>query len=744
MQHEFFAQEKAHLAQTHESLRRETAYIDEQVAQLAELLPQLRMRAGGTYSEELVVKENIFRRLKRMQGEMRLSAEQAYFTRVDFTPRMGKSGSYYLGKHGLMDSRTLDVIIADWRSPIANLYYSGQIGPTHYEAPDGIIDGELTLKRQFSIKNAELKSVTDADLVTQDELLYEVLESMTGERLTEVVSTIQAEQNIVIRHPIDSPLVVQGAAGSGKTTIALHRIAYLLYAHGDYLFPENLMIVAPSPLFLNYIRDVLPDLGVDNAFQQTFEGLCQRLMDKNMPRVLPDTHLETALTSDTAYKDIMTVCRFKGSDAFADMLSSYLDNIEESALPEGEVRYGTVMLYPKGALRHTFLHDMPFSLSIRKREMVKNLRVRMKSTVARVSEALYEQSDRKADEIRISERDPQKAKQRLTALYQTRDKRIEEAKKRAPEFIKKFDALFPKWEACAIYQSFMQSLLTGEDEQARLAAEHTLTYIGKKRVQAEDLPAMLMIEMRINGFGDRVMPILHTIVDEAQDLSPLHVRVLRSLFPNSGFTMVGDLMQGIHAYRSFSDWDEALAALPKGAQLKHLTNSYRSTVEVMQLANAVAARYPFKGQSETRPVPRHGPMPSLYCCKDDAQRKALLVRLIKGIDEAQLKSAAIITRTRSAALNLYNALKDDADVALIDTEAMQYSARTWVASVSDVKGLEFDSVIIADADQSVYQRPLDARLLYVALTRSFGRLALIYKDAPAFSLLEGECPSDME
>ena len=212
--------------------------------------------------------------------QLHMASGQAYFARLDFIPSGSTPETWYLGRWGVLDPAALTPVVVDWRSPVANLYYSGQIGKMDYEAPDGRVEGELTLKRMLTVRQRELVSLFDSGIVSQEEYLQGVLGSVSTDRLREIVTTIQAEQNIVIRHPLAANLLVQGAAGSGKTTIALHRIAYLLYTFQKTLKPENMMILAPNPLFLSYISQVLPDLGVERVVQTTFEGWCREGMGR--------------------------------------------------------------------------------------------------------------------------------------------------------------------------------------------------------------------------------------------------------------------------------------------------------------------------------------------------------------------------------------------------------------------------------------------------------------------------------
>ena len=262
--------------------------------------------------------------------QLTMAVGQAYFARLDFTPAGSVPETWYLGRWGVLDPVALTPVVVDWRSPVANLYYSGQIGKMDYEAPDGHVEGELTLKRMLTVRERELISLFDSGIVSQEAYLQSVLGSISSDRLKEIVTTIQAEQNIVIRYPLSSNLLVQGAAGSGKTTIALHRIAYLLYTFQKTLRPENMMILAPNPLFLSYISQVLPDLGVERVVQTTFEGWCREGMGRRMPKVLRESRLEKNLSLTEAEREKAgRLLRLKGSLSVMKKLETWLEHLQD-------------------------------------------------------------------------------------------------------------------------------------------------------------------------------------------------------------------------------------------------------------------------------------------------------------------------------------------------------------------------------------------------------------------------------
>lgn len=376
LQHPAAKEEETHLSQTLRLIAVETERLEDEVEHQEKEVVLQRLAAGGIYSSDQIVAENLYRFKEQALHHLRLATDRAYFTRVDFTPEHSpRLRTYYIGKWGVSEGETMEPVIIDWRAPVANLYYAGQLGPVRYKAPDGEIAGTLSLKRQLGVRGGRLETIFDTDVAAQDAYLMGVLGEVRGDRLRDVVSTIAAEQNVVIRHPLDSALVVQGVAGSGKTTIALHRIAYLLYAHRESLSPAQMMILAPTPLFLDYISAVLPDLGVEQVIQTTYGAYIAALLGKRMPRLIENDRLEAMLSLDEkARMEQEALLRFTGSLRFRELLMAYLSGLEQTIVPEGDVKFGSAILYTNAQLRDIFLKELaPFPYARRMAEMPKYL-----------------------------------------------------------------------------------------------------------------------------------------------------------------------------------------------------------------------------------------------------------------------------------------------------------------------------------------------------------------------------------
>ena len=371
--HPAYAAELRHLDETHAVIAQEQKVAENDRRAAEGSLSNARMYDP----DALPIREMLYARALQNERNLAAAQKKPYFTRIDFTEKGDMPRTYYIGKYGVLRSDTLEPQVVDWRAPVANLYYSGQIGPLKYSAPDGEVEGELTLKRQFGMENGELVSIFDTDIVAQEQYLQEALSQTTGERLKEIVTTIQAEQNYVIRYPLERNLVVQGVAGSGKTTIALHRIAYLLYTYSQRLHPENMLILAPNPLFLNFISQVLPDLGVENVRQTTYQRFLGDYLGKLMPAAEDGDRLSDILNMDAEELERYTkTLRYKGSYDMLRRLDGWLDGFESGFVPDSDIKFGPIIIYEKAELRRFLLVDeKPFPLKRRLEELKKQLKL---------------------------------------------------------------------------------------------------------------------------------------------------------------------------------------------------------------------------------------------------------------------------------------------------------------------------------------------------------------------------------
>ena len=722
-------EEYLRLQDTCDAVAREIAEVEALTGAKAGECMDVQMEEDPDQYEEVTMQ--LFQAQLDRLRQLTMAAAQAYFARLDFIPTGRGPETYYLGRWGLLNPVTLDPVIIDWRSPVANLYYSGQIGPMDYEAPDGRVRGELTLKRMLTVRGRELSALFDTGIVSQETYLQGVLGSISTDRLKDIVTTIQAEQNIVIRHGMTRPLLVQGAAGSGKTTIALHRIAYLLYTFQKTLRPENMMILAPNPLFLSYISQVLPDLGVERVIQTTFEGWCRSGMGKLMPKVYRESRLENNLGLTAAEREKAgRLVRLKGSLGLMNRLEEWLDKLQHSLIPSQGFRMAGVSLIDGPELQDIFLRQLKhFPLDTRIDEMKKIVRRRVQSAVSMLKDQYAAMTEQQVNRIRTALPEGPKRLEKTKEVYALRDQRYQEIDRRAETYLAQYRSKFPSLELTELYRSFLESF--GDEE---LAAE-TGAMLDQNRIRQEDLPILATICRAV--YGLKLRPLRHIVIDECQDFSPFQIELLRRSHPAASFTLVGDLYQGIRSDEGIRSWDEWTGPVFSGnADLAQLTVSYRNTVEIMNLAQSVARKYPIPGIGETRPVLRHGQAPEIIPVAGEKERIDRIRAQVLAWRKEGFHSIALIEKTAEQAKKLHRALRAETGAVLLNESDQEYRGGVMILQAGMAKGMEFDCVGICDASAENF--PDDeflCRILYVMMTRPLHRLCIWHR-GPVTPLLQ--------
>lgn len=720
----------------------EAARLEHTLSVIRDEIGKLEAETGVGAEEERIVKVpegidadelvtlNILRMKLQNLHQLAMARRQPFFSRLDFIPKGGEPETHYIGRWGVLKTPKYSVEVVDWRSPVANLYYSGQVGPMAYEAPDGRVEGELTLKRMITISDGRLTGIFDSGVVSQDAYLQGVLGSVSSDRLREIVTTIQAEQNIVIRHGKEKPLIVQGVAGSGKTTIALHRIAWLLYAYQETLAPASMMIVAPNPLFLDYISAVLPDLGVQQVQQTTFLNLCSRCLGKQMVKVRRENRLEDQLRMTAMERAALgAVLRIKGSLRYKKALEDFLDIYERQVIPPGDVTFGNVILYTGAELQGIFLMQLkPFPLRQRVAELQKYMQGRLKKAVEQMTDQLEAMVRERLDALAMRLPDGDERRARTKKLLESREKRLLEIKEEQKKFLKAYPNSWPAMGVLEVYEAFLHHLKQENafGQEGEELFRRTLESLSRGEAEAEDLPSLLVIGRRVWGMPR--LNVSHVVIDEAQDFSPFHCQLLKEMAGHESFTMVGDLMQGIHGDEGLRDWDEVAEQVFHGeARKRHLVISYRNTVEIMTVASLIAARHPVPNQPKAQPVLRHGEEPVIISCKSSRERIEAIARQAETWRQQGYHSIALIDKTEDACKALHKALPAGLNARLLKAGDSHFEGGVLVMPAAIVKGLEFDCVLVADASAQAYpDEPFYCRLLYVLCTRPLHRLALAH------------------
>lgn len=707
---QIFEEEKEHLAET--------------LDKFGEIIRETREsfdRMPWLYSADTDVMNEMLTQLHNRVARLRQSADKPYFARIDFAEKEEPFQKLYIGKIGVQDDAD-NLVTLDWRSPVATLYYDSSVGPVTYEAPGGMVEGELSLKRQLEVEEGELLSVRDVDLVSDDELLRPYLGVSADNRLKNIIATIQGEQNRIIREKINRDLIVQGAAGSGKTTVALHRIAYLVYTYRDAIRPEQYLVIGPNRFFINYISSVLPDLDVDSVPQYTYEDLARSLIGEKYGLTDPAKRLAAAVggTDDSGVE------AYKLSLPYRDALDRFLKDFTPTILPEGDFMLEDFTVIEEDAIRTAWEDAMagPGDDILTK---VEHAIIYLRPLIE-YSPVLLEQ---KVDQ---HFREKMRAGGDIIAL-QKRRAAIE--KELRAHCAKSMRAFFGRVDTplLALYREFTESCEQWLDPSFSKAEElkaRTLKNLRGRKLDPEDQAALLHLRTRIRGRRN-IPEYRHAVIDEGQDFGVFDYCALRESLPDCNFTVVGDLAQSIYTYRGTADWEQVRREAFGGkAEIEYLQKSYRNTVEIMEAANRVSG---LLGIPPATPVIRHGEPVRLW----EIKAKELAGRvgeLLRDYKEQGYQSVALLGKTDKEAAAIQKAL--GGEVQLITGESTVYAGGTCAMPCHLAKGLEFDCVVLLDAGENQYSaaRTIDMHLLYVAMTRPLHRLDIFSAGEPSLPLRE--------
>ena len=634
--------------------------------------------------------------------------ERPYFARIDFKDdKKQNKEKIYIGKIGVLD---LDgnIVITDWRAPISTLYYDSNLGRVEYIAPEGIVKGDMSLKRQIIISNKRVTDIFDVDSVSDDELLKPYLGANADNRLKNIVASIQGEQNYIIRKGIEKNIVVQGVAGSGKTTVALHRIAYLMYNNSDKYKADQFMVIGPNKFFINYISNVLPDLDAGNAVQLTIEELAKKFIDEDI--LFEDvTKNLSDIIDDGIEKEYL---KFKNSMEYYRLLDNYLNNIEDGFIWAKGLVINNIQILSKEDIENVYKTVNGNSVSQKLEMTSKVIANRLKN-----NNDVYEYIKNSMDTLCQNEKDVDKKRNLIKKEFDMlKDLTSTGFEKQLKKLLN-----IDKVKVLKIYSDFIESL-NNMDELKK----DTLQLLKKKICQNEDIAALLYIKYYLFG-NEKFKKYRQVVVDEAQDFGKFTFYMLKLLISNATFSVFGDVAQGIYSYKSIDDFNEILEDIFKEAEYIKLKKSYRTSIEIMNEANKISKEI---GLDEALPVIRSaGPVIKSKVNKLDKEN--YIVNQVKKYKEAGFKSIAIIYKNQKELVNMNKKLKENSiESEIIYKDQEKYDGGICLLTSYLSKGLEFDVVIIADAQDEIYKydNRLDMKLLYVSMTRALHKLELVYEN----------------
>lgn len=719
-----FEKEKKKLTEVLEEVKRELEDTEQHYNTLEKNTSDefLLVTLGKTYSNK---KRNLKKALKN-----------PYFARVDFKEKNSPTlpSQIYIGKTNVFDEDS-NVVVIDWRAPISSIYYDAEIGKTEYECPEGIIKGELLLKRQYNIENAELIEYNDIDITTNDEILGKVLDENSDVRLKNIVATIQKEQNKIIRSSMFKPLIVQGVAGSGKTTVAIHRIAYLIYTYEGEIKPEEVLIIAPNKFFLGYIKNSLPDLGVDYVMQQTFEEF---LIETIKEKVIIEDSNEKLIKiingkpDDLEIHQIIESSKFKTSLKYKNLIDDYLLNFNKNLIKE-DFKIANMVIITHQELIELLLDNYErFSL----KERLERLQNFMKNKVSSLSETILDKITQKRREkldridTTLNTEEQQNIRKRIfeETEYEINSLLKNKGNKLVLDYIKKIK--LPS--ILGAYRDIVSNIellskYTNED-LSKYILNSTSQKLKKKILEYEDLAAIMHLHYKIIGINDN-NKLKHIVIDEAQDFGEFQFFALSEVLANNkSLTILGDIAQGIYEFRGTNNWDIINEKIfNKEANIEYLDQSYRTTENIMKEANKVLEIKKDEMKiTLAKCISRKGEEVNFHNVNTFEEKIKTICERINIIKQKGFKNIAIITKDAKECNKLYEKIaKMYSDTQIISEKSVEYNGGITILPSYYSKGLEFDSVIISDYN-SYTDSILDIKLLYVALTRAMHLLDIIY------------------
>ncbi|KGO15648.1 ATPase AAA [Clostridium botulinum] len=744
-----------------EKLDKTIGWINEKIISLKEReehisdkINEINKEVKGEYNYEVEALQNSLQINKKNLNSYKSSISVPYFARIDFKEKLKDSESFYIGKAGLLDEEDKEEMVVDWRSPIADLYYSGVQGKASYEAPIGNIEGELLLKRKFIIKNKKLIDAFDEGIneiilnfneedeqngekALIDEFLKINLEENRGNKLKDIVSTIQKEQNDIIRADMYKPLIIQGSAGSGKTTIALHRIAYLLYKYKNKITGEDIIILAPNKLFLDYISEVLPNLGVDKVKQSTFNKLSKEILNFNYEIIDKDKKLSKIIENKNSKENkfITNSNKLKGSLVYKKMLDRYIKYLELNDMFIDDIKIEGYVIFTFREIIRLYKNDLKhLPLNKRKIEIGRYLKNKIETKIQNVWDDIDKDYILKIREVR-AKYEGEEERANIIKLYEERDNKKEKIKLEAEEALSE---TIKEWLIDDVVDVYRDMYIDEENlnyATSGIIPEALVNYIKNKiekeieneKIDEEDLAAILYLKIKIDGVDN--YKFAHMVIDEAQDYSPLELYVLKLVSKARGYTIVGDLGQSIYYYKGIENWEKLIKEVYEEGEYIPLKQSYRSTVEIVDFANKVLRKQ--KNNLEpAKAVLRHGKHPKKIRYKDEKDFYEKLNSVIENIEEKKDKTIAVICKDYEQCESLKESLylKEEKQWKIVTKNTEMLPKRIIIPSYI-TKGLEFDCSIIYDcSDENYRETELDKKILYVVLTRALHEEYIFYKD----------------
>ncbi|TCP29846.1 DNA helicase-2/ATP-dependent DNA helicase PcrA [Scopulibacillus darangshiensis] len=657
-----------------------------------------------------------------------------YFGRIDFLEENDREADQiYIGIASLMDEKDEDFLIYDWRAPISSLYYDYYPGPVHYRTPEGSISGDMMLKRQFIIKHGVLEGLFDTGVTIGDQLLQELLGAHASTKMKNIVATIQKEQNQIIRNEKSKILIVQGVAGSGKTSAALQRVAYLLYTHRETLNNGNMVLFSPNPLFNSYVRSVLPELGEENIRQTTYNEYIEERLGDSFRFEDSFEQMENFLVNgDSAdSQNRMANILIKSSLAFKKVIDKYTTVLAREGLIFKDITFrGRTLL--EARVINDYFYGLSSSMSIRSRmEFVAEwLLAKLKEIERSEWQEQWVESEVQLldkEDYLVAFKKLQKKNPWTDDSFDDFDREqeilgemvVKRRFKPIKDDIKRLAFIDIKSTYCQLFKSGGEPFVKADTENWDQICKFTLEQLDRNDLTWEDVTPYLYFQTQLLG-RNIYSNIRHVSIDEAQDYSPFQFAYLKVLFPNAKMTLLGDFNQAIYAHAlNTASFFSSEMSITEPYEKITLTRSYRSTRPIVEFTKKLV-----KEGERIVPFNRDGDKPTLTQAEDAKSVHKKILDRVNNLQSKGLQTIAVICKTMAECIEAYDELRNRTAIQLMDRETHAFTKGTVIIPAYLAKGIEFDAVIIYDASRTKYSKESERKLFYTACTRAMHELHL--------------------
>ena len=647
--------------------------------------------------------ETEIRRLRKMESS-------PYFGRVDFTEsETGENSTVYIGIFSLTEEESREIYVVDWRAPVSSMFYQFDLGPAWYQVNDYKNEVEMTGKKQYKIEEGRLLSVYDTNSSMYDDILGEVLSKQADHKLKVIVGSIQKEQNAAIRSDTRHSCLIYGLAGSGKTSIGLHRLAYVLYCNKDTVKAKNILILSNNNIFGSYISTILPDLGEEPAETKVFADLLEAYLDEGME--VEDYYRQLKVIEEGLAEERLKWIQIKYS---ADMLQYCIDYFASFPFQIPEIRYKEEILVSPGLLQSKL--NVGRALDFRSR--CERLRHLVRKTI---EDFFVLHREEICTDILENDDDVLSAKEAKIVYKRTMQEYLQSAQNE----ITRLNRLDAQEQTKEVFADYLHHI--GEDDEE---AERLFYSLKRGKLLYEDALLYLLIRV-LTGEAAPFPNIYHTVIDESQDYNLLQLYIVKSLFPGSSFTLLGDIWQTVNSVTTIQKYDTYEWIFGTDLVRIRLSKCYRSSSDINALAFRLISQADQSIEDEYSYFARTVRKPQYIISKDLFSCLApILERLEK------YASVAIIVNNDEEALAVKSCLQKDREVQMIISPDEEMKDRVVIIPLLLAKGLEFDAVILFNCIYPNVKSAHFRRKVYLGCTRALHELYFIERDVLPDSLQE--------